>query len=424
MWENLLDAHTFSLDWQGNIYSVATITQHMSHTTKLIVATLNRKVFCLELSMSNCARSCGCVVVPETQDLKLTYIPSGAEIISIDAFNRSKVVDDFVIGVTIIKSVKSGSSEQYLNIYSDWDSVMDCRQLTLDNLALSCFSLPLKFIPYQLTHCEVDELTVWLLGGSDRRMHIYSEDKANHTYQEVEPGDILPEFSNSFPSVPLWTDSVVQGDHRVSATGCECGFLLVTSVKVGSPDTLQTWHKQFEGPLTCTKLFTVTPPPLTAPSCLSLPTPPPPATLPPLHLCVTHSLGPTQVFHDLLSDGLTSSTHLPQSNTHGMTTTVCVADIGLKGQHMLVVGTYGQQLLVYKQVEDGTDWELEWSRSLLAPVLGVRWVDMTGDGLRELVVITSSEIQVLQSQLDLVNDVLLERLRKLVLLKNTRESLS
>ena len=125
-----------------------------------------------------------------------------------------------------------------------------------------------------------------------------------------------------------------------------------------------------------------------------------------------------------MSDGLTSSTNLPQSDTHGMTTTVCVADIGLKGQHMLVVGTYGQQLLMYKQVEDGTDWELEWSRSLLAPVLGVRWVDMTGDGLRELVVITGRGVHVLQSQLDWVKDVLLERLRKLIMLKNARYAFS
>jgi len=125
MADNLTDAHTFTLDWQGNIYTIATITQHMSHTTKLIVATLNRKVFCLELSMSHCARPCGCVVVPQTQELQFTYIPSGAEIISIDAFNKSKVGDDFVIGVTIIKSAESGSPGQYLNIYSDWDSVAD-----------------------------------------------------------------------------------------------------------------------------------------------------------------------------------------------------------------------------------------------------------------------------------------------------------
>ena len=65
------------------------------------------------------------MVVPQTQDLKFTYILSGAEVISI---NRSKVGDDFVIGVTIIKSAESGSPEQYLNIYSDWNNIMDCKQ--------------------------------------------------------------------------------------------------------------------------------------------------------------------------------------------------------------------------------------------------------------------------------------------------------
>ena len=67
---------------QGNVYSKAAIASHGSQTTKLIVATLNRKVsrsliwkftfilvkvFCLELSMSHCARPCGCVVVPQCQ---------------------------------------------------------------------------------------------------------------------------------------------------------------------------------------------------------------------------------------------------------------------------------------------------------------------------------------------------------------------
>jgi hypothetical protein len=70
----------------------------------------------------------------------------------------------------------------------------------LKNLAQSCFSLPVEFIPYQLTYCEVEELPVWLLGASDRKVHIYSEDKAKHKYQEQEPGDLSPEFCNSFPS--------------------------------------------------------------------------------------------------------------------------------------------------------------------------------------------------------------------------------
>jgi len=419
MAESFTDAHTFSLDWQGNIYTIATITQYLSHTTKFIVATLNRKVFCLELSMSHCARPCGCVVVPQTQELQFTYIPSGAEIISIDAFNRSKVGDDFVIGVTIIKSAESGSPGQYLNIYSDWDSVMDSREFELENLAQSCFSLPLEFIPYQLTHCEVEELTLWLLGGSDKKMHIYSEDKAKHMYQEVEPGNLLPEFANSFPSVPLWTDTCVQNGYRVTATGCECGLLVVTSLMIGSPSSLQRWYKEFDGPLTCTKLFSVIPPAIDSPPYLTIPRTSSSSThcLSPLSLCVTPSLGGAQVFHDLLGGGLDTSTQLPHSSSADIATTICVADLALTGEHRLVLGTYGQQLLVYRQSTQLHQWELEWSKSLPAPVLGVRWVDMTGDGLRELVVVTSKGVQVLQNQLDMVKDVTLDRLKKLVLQK-------
>ena len=88
----------------------------------------------------------------------------------------------------------------------------------------------------------------------------------------------------------------------------------------------------------------------------------------------------------------------------------------------MVIGTYGQELLVYKKVENSCDWELEWSRSLPAPVLGIRWVDMTGDGLRELVVITTKGVQVLQNQLDTVKEVTLSRLRKLIKQKRSKKS--
>jgi len=417
MAENLQDAHTFSLDWQGNIYTVATITQHQSFTTKLIVATLNRKVFCLELSMSHCARPCGCVVVPQTQEIQFTYIPSGAEIISIDAFNRSDSGDDFVIGVTIIKSAESGSPGQYLNIYSDWDS-LDCRQFELENLAQSCFSLPLEFVPYQLTHCELDKCTVWLVGGSDKKIHIYGEDQSKHMYQEVDSSEYLPEFSGAYPSVPLWTDTSIIGRNRVTATGCECGLLVVTSMQIGVSSSLKTWYKEFDGPLTCTKFFSVEPPVMTKPSFLKVPELPyTPSSQTQLHLCVTNSLGPTEVFHDIISNGLSLNSQLPYSSTQDMTTSVCLADVSLTGEYRLVIGTYGQELLVYRQVNSGLEWELELSRSLPAPVLGVKWVDMTGDGLRELVVITTRGVQVLQNQLDLVKEITLKRLKRLVDIK-------
>jgi hypothetical protein len=56
--------------------------------------------------------------------------------------------------------------------------------------------------------------------------------------------------------------------------------------------------------------------------------------------------------------------------------------------------TAGQELLVYSLGEDG--WRLDWQRSLPAPILGLHQLDMTGDGLRELVVVTTRGVQVLQ----------------------------
>ena len=416
MGENLLDAHTFSLDFQGNTYSTTTITQ--SHTTKLIVATINRKVFCMELSMSHCARPCGCVVVPQSQEIQFTYIPSGAEIISIDAFNRSKHEEDFVIGVTIIKSAESGSAGQYLNIYSDsnWDNFSDSRPFQLENLAQNCVSLLLDFIPYQLSHCRVEDTTVWLLGGSDRRLHIYSEDTAKHMYMEVDPGAVLPELARTLPSVPMWTDITLRGPVRVSATGCEDGTLVVTKIRVNDPDSLETFEKQFDGPLVSTRLFSLTPDPLTPPPYLKVKTDIAETQMSPsLNLCVSHSLGETQVFHNILDCGLAQSSLLPGSDLHDIVTSLCVADVEMRGRQSLILGTYGQQILCYDAGEDGSsEWRLAWARSMSAPVLGVRCEDVTGDGVRERVVVTSRGVQVLQPQLDTVKMVTIERLRTLV----------
>ena len=69
-------------------------------------------------------------MVPQTQELQFTYLPGGAEIISIDAFNRSDTTNDFVIGVTIIKGVESGSPGQYINIYSEWEPGTELKQDT------------------------------------------------------------------------------------------------------------------------------------------------------------------------------------------------------------------------------------------------------------------------------------------------------
>ena len=42
-----------------------------------------------------------------------------------------------------------------------------------------------------------------------------------------------------------------------------------------------------------------------------------------------------------------------------------------------MLGTYGQELLVYSQREDRS-WGLDWQRSLQAPILAIKHEDLTG----------------------------------------------
>lgn len=422
------DAHTFSLPSQGSVYSQSTICL-MDGTCKLIVATLNRKVFCFELSMFHCAEPCGCVVIPQTRELQFTYIPSGAEIISIDAFNHSLTTDEFVIGITIIKSGESGSPSQYLNIYSDWEPGSEP---LLDEMMQTCMSLKLDYIPYQLTHCRVkedpeegEEETVWLLGGSDRLVHIYRDDKNIHMYTEwQDKGRVFPEFANAFPSVPLWIDihQSQSSGRRVSAVGCECGFLQVSVVELEENtesgvrySLTQSWTTEFDGPLTSTKLFNIQPREAKIPEFFA-------DNFrqklsesdedEPLHLVVTYALGHSLVFHDILSNGLAKEICLPDSAKFDTVTCCCMADLQLSGRDQIVLGTYGQELLVFSQGEEG-GWMLDWQRSLQAPILAIQYADLTGDGAKELIVITTQGAQVLQQDLNHLKATILERVNQL-----------
>lgn len=100
----------------------------------------------------------------------------GAEIISIDAFNKSATSNEFVIGITIIKvyihlikfwcvtlltfgasqnSSDLNTLETYLNIYSESE---ECKEFHIENIAQNCLNVELSFIPYHLTHTD---LVIW-----------------------------------------------------------------------------------------------------------------------------------------------------------------------------------------------------------------------------------------------------------------------
>lgn len=99
-----------------------------------------------------------------------------------------------------------------------------------------------------------------------------------------------------------------------------------------------------------------------------------------------------------LSDGVV----LESSDKHDLTTCSLVCDIQMDQQPTLLIGTYGQELLVYRPNEDS--WTLAWQRSFSHPVLAVDYCDVTGDGVRELIALTTRGVHVLQVGKDALSE--------------------
>lgn len=80
------------------------------------------------------------------------HIPGGAEIISIDAYDKSDTGDSFVIGITIMKT-STDTMERYLNIYTEGavDGEGD-EGSSIEAIAQNCLMVELSYTPYHLYH--------------------------------------------------------------------------------------------------------------------------------------------------------------------------------------------------------------------------------------------------------------------------------
>ncbi|KAF0290993.1 KICSTOR complex protein kaptin [Amphibalanus amphitrite] len=358
---------------------------------------------------------------PTVNEIPFTYLPEGSEIISVDAFNKSENKEEMVVGLAIIKDVdrSDGKTSQYLNIYSDWEPEFGAS--LLETLAQNWRHVELEFIPYQLQHAvvEINGIldTCFLLSGSDKNIHLYVEDKPNQSFREEPLEPLFPEFAD-LPSIVMWTNFYkdIPGT-RITALACECGYVRVSVVDLASLSVTFAWSATHDSPITSVRLFSLGTR-LQTPGFVSavLREPADAAGGGPesLHLLVTNALWPSVVYSGLpLAEGEPPPRRhtLAESDVSDVVTCSCVCDINMDGRNEIVLGTYGQELLVYST--QGDEWMQIWRFSFSQPLLAVTYVDLIGDGINELVVLTNHGLHVLQHDTREAAALCLQRRQKL-----------
>lgn len=410
MMSNLIDAHWFPLASQGNIYSMTKLCS-LNSSNKLLVASLKRKIYsCEYLQTPEFLR-------PMVKELLFTYIPSGAEIISIDAYNKSDTGDSFVIGITIMKT-STDMIERYLNIYTEGavDGEGD-EGSSIEAIAQNCLMVELSYTPYHLYHTVLPQQNsaqevVWLISGSDYRIHIIREDKLSHVYSESSIEKYFPELYD-IQAIALWINIYYYDNYkwRITAVGCECGLVKIAIVNVVDLQVSRSWLLRYDKPVPSVLVFphrnAINKPifvDVNSEKCVLK------DDIPKLNVVIS-STNNAVVFKDILKHGMKQDVILSGSESSDCILCCCIADINMDGQNEILLGTYGQEVLIFALT--GDTWELAARKLFDAPVHSISYMDITNDGIKELIVLTQRGVHILQHNIADVRAKWKERYKKL-----------
>ncbi|TRY57329.1 hypothetical protein DNTS_024927, partial [Danionella cerebrum] len=385
---------------QSNIYGLCQAGEQ-----ELLAATLKGKV--VSFRYQELQRK----IRPVAREVQFTYIPVDAEIVSIDAFTKSVPKRGLVVGITFIKD-SGDKATPFLNIYCDYEPGSE---FNLESIAQSCLNLELQFTPFQLYHTEVhcgdgSSETVFLLSGHDQRIHLYKENVSLHQFEEQPVDKLFPELKE-LPSNVLWLDVLsIDENRRLTAFGCQNGSVGLSLVNQKRAEILQNWHIQHDSPISSVLLFPLKQLHLkTDGNCGQEVT---------FNLLVTSTIEMAVVYRDVEHNGLSRQLCLADSDQCDAVLCALVVDLDFDGHQELLLGTYGQDLLCYKffhlnEASEGT-FQMLWRRSFKSPLLSLIYLDLTGDGLKELAVLTVKGLHILQHSLKTTADLVLHRLAILV----------
>ncbi|CAG8512294.1 4926_t:CDS:10 [Ambispora leptoticha] len=348
------------------------------------------------------------------------------EIVSMDSFYSDKI--GLVLAFTTVHVLNSpkntteveGQHQFMLRIYflNDLGSVL-CMEDALFKLTEKCQKIQLTFTPMQLTHTIIrkaynnnnnstSELCL-LLCGTDGGVHLYTFNFKNQKWEEEAVQPYFPFLSEVADSKSNILSLVIFdfGIKKIIAAGCQNGILHLAILQKDSNvnnseggekegNFIQLEESQFAplfSPITSISIFT------TSTSKQD------PGDV---HMLVTCAVEQVLIYRFVDSRGIKYPVQLKECTQYDSVLCSHVMDVDWDGRNEILVGTYGREMLIYKQEENDNDptFQLIWRRSFAHPIYRIDHLDLNQDGLEELVVTSQYGIHVFQPNLHKAKELL------------------
>jgi len=224
----------------------------------------------------------------------------------------------------------------------------------------------------------------------------------------------------------MWMDTKnCKGNLRVSAVGCQNGFIKVSIVNHNSV-ILKSFTMDAAGLVTSVRLFPLksetstlrmeemVESPREERSCIDQA-----VDSEDLCLLVTCALKLSVIYSNVCSCGFQDMVVLPKSDHFDSVTCSAIADLDLDGDNEIILGTYGQELLVYKSYRSSMEndhvfshFDLRWTKSFAKPLLAIQTVDLNRNGLQELTVVCLNGVHVLQYDVGKAAEKIIQKIMK------------
>ncbi|XP_067942116.1 KICSTOR complex protein kaptin-like [Watersipora subatra] len=415
---------------QSNVYGMS----HYSTTTgnskstceKVLVACLNGDITMFEYVLSDENE-----LKPVNNLFRLQYIPAKAEIVSMDAFTKiDRLTGDpmIVLGVTFDNQSR-GSTSIFTAPLRDGENFFDSLQVATEN----GIPIDLDGIPCQITHAKIFHrhsgvpTIVFLVSTTCKRVHMFKERRRTQkntdtTYKDKESsvGKYFPELSGKLADVLFFLDILYYEDNkkRMTVAGSQSGRIVCYMVDVINGVILRKTEAKGFGPVTSVVMFSDEPdvpiPEYLLPLYDHLLPDGERREEPTVHVLVCHALEVASIYRDIKKNGLLEQITLKDSYNYDSVLCGCVADVDFDGLNEIILGTFGQRILAYKFDSNAPTDEattLLWQHSLQYPIHSLIPLDLTGDGVKDLAVLSMRGLHILQKDINKAAIFLCERLK-------------